>query len=267
MTWRTRPRSEASGALAWWCEGTGDPVVLVHGVGLRAEAWAAQVEGLAGAYSLYALDLPGHGDSPAPAQAPALGDITDRVAAAVAGIGSAVCMAGHSLGALVSLDLAVRYPALCRGVAALSPVFRRSPEAAEAVRWRAASMREDRPADPEPTLRRWYGDSRHCAEAEACRQWLVDTDPAAYQAAYAVFARADGPASADLAGIRCPCLFMTGAADPNSTSRMSREMAGITPNGRVQIVEGAAHMLPMTHAAQVNAELSAFFARCFGADQ
>lgn len=267
MTWRTRPRSEASGALAWWCEGTGDPVVLIHGVGLRAEAWAAQVEGLAGAYSLYALDLPGHGDSPAPAQAPALGDFTDRVAAAVAGIGSTVCMTGHSLGALVALDFAVRYSTLCRGVAALSPVFRRDPEAAEAVQRRAESMTGDRPADPEPTLRRWYGDSLHRPEAEACRRWLVDTDPAAYQAAYAVFAREDGPASAELAGIRCPCLFMTGAADPNSTPRMSREMAGITPHGRVQIVEGAAHMMPMTHATQVNAVLGEFFARCFGEDR
>lgn len=267
MTWRTRPRSEAPGALTWWREGAGNPVVLVHGVGLRAEAWAAQVEGLAAEYSLHALDLPGHGESPALARAPALDEFTERVAAAVAGIGSEVCMAGHSLGALVALDFAVRYPALCRGVAALSPVFRREPGAAEAVRSRAASMRRDRPADPEPTLRRWFGDSLHCAEAKACRQWLVETDPAAYQAAYAVFAREDGPADADLAGLRCPGLFMTGAADPNSTPRMSREMAGITPNGRVQIVEGAAHMLPMTHAAQVNAALSEFFTRCFVADR
>lgn len=267
MTWRIRPRSEAPGALAWWRAGTGDPVVLVHGVGLRAEAWAAQVEGLAGAYSLYALDLPGHGGSAALAQAPSLRDITDRVATAVASIGVPVCMAGHSLGALVALDFASRYSTLCRGVAALSAVFRRSPEAVEAVRSRARTIAPDRPADPEPTLRRWFGDCLDCAEAGACRRWLVDTNPAAYRAAYTVFAREDGPAGADLAGLCCPSLFMTGALDPNSTPRMSREMAGIAPHGRERILEGAAHMMPMTHAAQVTAALSEFLARCFGDDR
>ena len=51
---------------------------------------------------------------------------------------------------------------------------------------------------------------------------------------------------------------MTGELEPNSTPAMSRAMAKLVPNGRAQIVKGAAHMMPMTHAAEVNAALSTF---------
>ena len=59
-----------------------------------------------------------------------------------------------------------------------------------------------------------------------------------------------------LARLSCPALFMTGAKEPNSTPEMSQAMARIAPHGRAVIVEGAAHMLPMTHAVPVNAELA-----------
>jgi len=265
VTWANRPRSEAGGGLAWCRAGAGQPVVLIHGVGLRAEAWGAQMEGLAGSFSLHALDLPGHGQSAAFAHQPALGDYTESVAAAVGSIGVPVCLAGHSMGALVALDIASRYPELCRGVAALSPVFRRSREAAGAVRERAGLLSGDRPADPGPTLRRWFGGSLDCPEAAACRRWLLDVNPAGYAAAYRVFAREDGPDGRELAALRCPALFMTGAADPNSTPRMAQEMAGIVQRGRILIVEEAGHMLPMTHAAAVNDALSSFFGQCAGA--
>ena len=56
-----------------------------------------------------------------------------------------------------------------------------------------------------------------------------------------------------------PALFVTGAEEPNSTPQMSRDMAKITPQGHSYIVEGAAHMAPMTHAAEIAAELHGFF--------
>ena len=38
-------------------------MVLLHGVGLRLEAWAPQIESLAKTHRVIALDLPGHGGS------------------------------------------------------------------------------------------------------------------------------------------------------------------------------------------------------------
>ena len=43
--------------------GAGEPLVLIHGVGLRLDAWAAQIEGLSATHRVIALDMPGHGGS------------------------------------------------------------------------------------------------------------------------------------------------------------------------------------------------------------
>jgi pimeloyl-ACP methyl ester carboxylesterase len=55
---------------------------------------------------------------------------------------------------------------------------------------------------------------------------------------------------------------MTGAQEPNSTPAMSRAMADLAPDGQAVIIEGAAHMLPMTHREEVNTHLLSFAERC-----
>ena len=47
--------------------GTGEPVVLIHGIGHRRQAWGEVPELLAArGHDVYVVDLPGHGDSPKP---------------------------------------------------------------------------------------------------------------------------------------------------------------------------------------------------------
>ncbi len=78
-----------------------------------------------------------------------------------------------------------------------------------------------------------------------------------------MFAREDGPRDESLVALTCPVLFMTGADEPNSKPQMSRNMAALAPNGRAMLIDGAAHMMPMTHARQVNAALAGFVQECF----
>ena len=47
--------------------GQGQPVVLIHGVGLNKEMWGGQVVGLATNYRVITYDMLGHGASPRPA--------------------------------------------------------------------------------------------------------------------------------------------------------------------------------------------------------
>ena len=63
MTWQTPPRSSTRRGAAYVDLGDGEPVVLVHGVGLRLEAWAPQIASLAATHRVVAVDLPGHGAS------------------------------------------------------------------------------------------------------------------------------------------------------------------------------------------------------------
>lgn len=52
------------GGLAFECRGSGEPLVLLHGVGHRRQAWYPVFGLLAEQRTVYALDLPGHGESP-----------------------------------------------------------------------------------------------------------------------------------------------------------------------------------------------------------
>ena len=262
MTWTAQPRSRSARGLAYISQpGRGPAVVLLHGVGLRAESWAAQLAAFNWQAQLIALDLPGHGESARlDADAPILSDYRDALARFIEEvIGGPVVLAGHSLGGLLALDLALARPDLTLGLAALNTVYRRTPEATMAVKARAKELYDKRADDiASAPVRRWFGDAPEgpaLEAAEACRAWLAACDRAGYAAAYNVFAGNDGPSDEALAKLSVPALFLTGDGDPNSTPAMSRGLAKLTPQGRCVIVEGAAHMAQMTHLGPVNAAL------------
>ncbi|MEM9355980.1 MAG: alpha/beta hydrolase [Pseudomonadota bacterium] len=261
MTWTTQPRFEF-GQLAAIQKGEGKAILLLHGVGLRAEAWNGQTSELATNYHVIAPDMPGHGMSAMLPGNATLARYTDRIAAALNdSITSSIVVAGHSMGAMIALDLACRYPERVRGVAALNAIYRRSPEAAAAVQKRASSLDGRTVADPSGPLKRWFQDDES-PEASACLDWLTSVNPGGYKTAYSIFAHSDAPPDASLMSLACPALFMTGAEEPNSTPAMSEEMAALVPGGRAIVLDGAAHMMPMTHPAAVNAALTQFIAEC-----
>ena len=241
MIWTTRPRSNIAG-LGCLRAGSGPQVLFLHGVGLRADAWNPIIDHYAGRYTVWAPDMLGHGDSPVPtAPHPTLADYTDAAAGL---IDSGAVVVGHSMGAMMALDMAIRYPRKIRAVVALNAIFERTPDAAQQVRARAAAI--NGPIDPCPALTRWFNGA-NTPEATACAAWLRGVDPAGYKTAYQIFAAENGPDRADLRTLACPAVFITGGREENSTPQMSQTMAQIAPMGRAEIIEDAGHMLPMTH--------------------
>jgi len=257
MTWTTRPRSR-TGSTAYLQQGNGPRLVLLHGVGLRAEAWNAQVQGLAEGFEIVAPDLAGHGESDCLAERPSLRGVGERLAGL---LDRDAVLVGHSMGAMIALDLAIRDAGTIRGVVALNAIYRRTEAARRVVQDRAGRLDGLSVPEPEPTLTRWFG-NRPSAERRACAGWLGSVDPKGYRDAYSVFASEDGPADAGLRSLHCPALFMTGAEEPNSTPAMSEAMAALVPDGRYEVLQGAAHMMPMTHAREVTMAICAFAREC-----
>jgi pimeloyl-ACP methyl ester carboxylesterase len=95
--------------LAFDRTGTGEPLLLLHGLGSARTTWDPLTAGLATDYDVLAVDLPGHGDSPAlPRTEPAT---PARLAKTVAGLLEdlgldRVHVMGNSLGGWVGLELA-----------------------------------------------------------------------------------------------------------------------------------------------------------------
>ena len=108
--------------LAYSRCGSGEPLVLLHGLGSSRSAWLPVLPILAERFDVIAVDLPGFGDSeplptgfePNPAAlAAAVADTLTRLGVDTAHV------AGNSLGGWIALELAALWPV--RSVTALSP--------------------------------------------------------------------------------------------------------------------------------------------------
>jgi 2-succinyl-6-hydroxy-2,4-cyclohexadiene-1-carboxylate synthase len=89
------------------------PLVLIHGFLGSSESWNPILAGLSQRYDCFAVDLPGHGGSPAPSDRHAyrIERIVDHVVSEMddSSIGPCVLM-GYSLGGRIALHVAVRRP-------------------------------------------------------------------------------------------------------------------------------------------------------------
>ena len=256
MTPTTLQLSEPYGTVTCQRAGRGDPLVLIHGVGMRSAAWGPQIEALSLTHRVIALDMPGHGGS---APLPAGAELPDYVAwlhevLRVLDLGP-VSLAGHSMGALIAGGYAVCHSENVARVALLNGVFRRSPEARAAVEARAAEIRAGT-FDLETPLIRWFGESEAEQAARAqVADWLSGVNIEGYAAAYSAFAGGDSTYADGFGGINGPLLALTGDGDPNSTPQMAQAMAEAAPRGRAIVIEGHRHMVNLTAPAAVNAAL------------
>lgn len=103
--------------MRYFVGGQGPSLVLVHGLTGAASNWVELAPRLARRYRVLAPDLPGHGGSAALPAAPNLDAYADRVRLIAAREDMLpATLVGHSLGGLVALRLALRWPRDVSGV-------------------------------------------------------------------------------------------------------------------------------------------------------
>ena len=262
MTSTTLRRSETRRGAAYVAAGEGEPVVLLHGVGLRLEAWAPQIEALAATHRVIAVDLPGHGASSPIGNGAGLTAFVDWLVMALDDLGlDWANVAGHSMGALIAGGGAITAPQRVHRVALLSAVHRRDDVASAAVKARAAEIAAGN-VDPIAPLSRWFGDESAGSEpSRLVKEWLAAVDLEAYATAYGAFAEGDVLFANRWPGVTCPALFLTGEHDPNSTPQMSLDLATAAPNGEACIIADHRHMVNMTAPDQVTAALRHWLTR------
>ncbi len=99
--------------LAYARSGSGQPLVLLHGLGLSRQSWDPVVPLLEESFDVIAIDLPGFGES-----APVAADVESHPAAIAQGVAGLLRglgiesphVAGNSLGGWVALELAAVMP-------------------------------------------------------------------------------------------------------------------------------------------------------------
>jgi pimeloyl-ACP methyl ester carboxylesterase len=89
--------------------GSGEPYVLIHGIGSRAEVWEPVMDALAERFAVVAVDLPGFGQSRAQVQRPTIERQADAFAEWLRDEGLTGChVGGNSMGGAIALELARR---------------------------------------------------------------------------------------------------------------------------------------------------------------
>ena len=264
----TLPASSISGitkaGTAWSRCGSGETVVLLHGVGMNKNVWAPEVNILSEFFDVLVFDMWGHGESDLPDGELALRDYVQQLSDLMSELQiSKAHIVGHSIGALIALTFACRYSENCSSVTAITAVFDRPAEKSNAVKQRAAEILDDGNArNDAETLERWFDSLETNPYSEAAivaKQALADVDPMGYARAYSVFANVSGIDSESLSELLVPSLFLTADGDPNSTPEMSQKMSELAPNGHLEVISGHRHMVTLTAPEDICESLATFF--------
>lgn len=103
---------QATQEIVWQENGTGTPLVLLHGIGSSAASWAAQLAHFGQHYRTIAWNAPGYGGSaPLPEEAPDVSAYAKALAGLLDQLGiKQAHVVGHSLGSLMAARFAALYP-------------------------------------------------------------------------------------------------------------------------------------------------------------
>ena len=236
--------------LFWDRAGTGEPLLLLHGIGSTHDDFTALRPRLDTQYRVLAPDLPGHGRSPALPGRPTIAAITAAVVADLDELGvGRVHVLGNSIGARVALELAIRGRA--RSVVAISPSGLNTPAERlhqgmlmSANRLVLRGLRPFLPALARTTLGRsallagmrstpWRSSE---AEAHALEEGFAEADAFWQMLCWGILA--DVPTGLDR--INCPVVLAQGTADLVAVGQTPRYLAAIAGARFVPLV-GAGH--------------------------
>jgi pimeloyl-ACP methyl ester carboxylesterase len=221
--------------------------LLIHGAGASSAIWMMVMARLARFTRAVAVDLPGHGPSPAPettTAAPLLESYRDVCGelAALVGLGRSV-LVGHSMGALVAIQAALAWPDKVAGLVLCNaaPRLTVSGELLDVLR---SDHRQ---------FAAWMAEHALSPAARpALRRGLVAagsaTSPAVTLADFEAISAAD--LAPRISELRCPMIWLDGADD---------RILGSLPDrpGQIKRLEGVGHLAPIEAPAAAAEAVSA----------
>ena len=270
-------------------QGSGAPLLLIHGWGMHGEMWGQVAAQLATNYRVHSIDLPGHGHSKLPSPEIGRGGegtcqdalsltlsrerergqvLLDEIVAQIsAQIDEPLTVCGWSLGGQVALRWAQLHPAQIEKLVlvATTPCFVQQQDwscamAAETLQDFAASLMQNHVQ----TLRRFLALQLRGSENE--RELLLDLrarlfangepDTAALRGGLEILRDTD--MRHQLKQITQHALVIAGERDTLTPLAASEYMAKTLPNARLAVMQGAAHAPFLSHPQLFMQQLASF---------
>jgi pimeloyl-ACP methyl ester carboxylesterase len=256
--------------------GSGEPLLLVHGVGASADSFAQNVRSLGNRFRAIALDLIGHGFSAGglqPSPAPHV-QMSRQVLALADALGiDGFALAGTSYGALVAAQTALDAPARVRKLVLIGSGSVFHPPEGQARTLRAAAA-NGRKAMENPS----YDACRKRLSAIVYSPSIIpDTLVYAQLNHYALpdriaeydrtlsgaIAAAEAPGQtvhARLSELAMPVRIIVGRNDPRADWREHEKCAARIPGAKLSVYDDCGHLPYLEQAARFDAELIDFLA-------
>jgi len=230
--------------------------------------WARLGEALAGTHRLLAPDICGYGANRGPVDLPTtLAREVELIGRDLGDAAGPFHLVGHSYGGAIAFKLATDSPfaAKIRSLTLIEPVlptllcdnaadqrlydrFENLGQAIHADLWNGAFMEA---IDRFTTF--WNGsESREPLSAKTRLRMIEQVERLAFDF-MAGFAEQNVATAAARIGV--PTLVMSGGLSPYLTQRIAYRLASIIPGATARHFPAAGHMLPITHADQINREI------------
>jgi pimeloyl-ACP methyl ester carboxylesterase len=225
--------------------GQGEPVLLLHGGLSNKLSWFSQIPWLvASGRRVVLIDTRGHGESTPGNTKLSYQIFADDTLQVLDRLGiQHTDVVGWSDGGIIALMLGLEVPQRVGRIVAISTNFQPSGLILEAnwVQDKTLNLLPNRFTD---WLRSWWsgaGDRHAVLEVEIKGLWRT----------------APNLGHNNLQAIKAPTLVIAGENDIIALSH-SRELAQTLANGKLEIVPGAGHAAPITHALQINQLIASF---------
>ena len=255
----------ADGTCFEW-HGTGQPVVLIHGMGLNRHMWQWQIPALSQHHRVLVYDLYGHGKSPAPPRKPDLKLFSQQLRQLLNEQNIGRCtVIGFSLGGMIARRFAMDHPERLSALAILNSPHARSEGEQKAIMERVKQVEaHGQAATVEAALTRWFTDDfsqQNPEMIELVQQWVLANDPAVYASCYKVLAEGVNELIASDPPIGCRTLVITSEQDSGQPAAMAYAIAAEIPAAQTVILPELKHM-GLAEAPQIyNQILSSFLSQ------
>jgi len=173
--------------------GTGEPLVLIHGVGLDRHMWKNLVPKLANHFKVISYDFLGHGESDLPTEEAALAEYVGQFIELIDKLKlETVHVLGFSMGALIAQAIAATHPERINKLIVLNTVFKRDAEQREQILGRLETLKESGlEASYDAALKRWFQDEPNHPDIPWIRERMLSNNFDGYLRSYRRFALAD----------------------------------------------------------------------------
>ncbi len=247
-----------SSKIACWVNGSNfgehkQSLVFIHGSGGDHSAWANQYAGLHKHYNIAAVDLPGHGSSEGSGKSEIesyclwVKNLLDVLQL------KNVILVGHSLGAAINLQFAIKYPQAISGIVtvgggmkmpvnpAIFEFLKTNPVDSIELICKFSVAKKNREKFMEPLIKSLAQTQLDVLQGDlsACDKFDV---------------------SSEISNISLKALAICGAEDKMTPPEFSRQISESISRAKLCLIEGAGHMVMMEQPEEFNEALNNFTA-------